>query len=131
MDPQVHIFHDAKPGLTFADAIRYVSGIAPDNYGCIWLRHESGTQLAIMIKGQQTYSHFFPCGDHPGWQVAATEAGDWDTSVNFRADNGELTPMPLALVLPIERSVEILRHFWQHGERTLREQWTSLAAGEP
>jgi hypothetical protein len=59
MDPQVHIFHDAKPGFTLADAVGYISGIAPDDYGYIWLRHENGTRLAIMIKGQQTYPHFF------------------------------------------------------------------------
>jgi hypothetical protein len=131
MDPQVYIFRDAKPASTLADAINYISGVAPDDYGCIWLRHDNGTQLAIMIKGQQAYPHFFPRDDHPGWQVAAPEAGDWDTSVTFHADNGELTPMPLALVLPTERTLEILRYFWHHGERSPAEQWTSLVDGEP
>lgn len=131
MAPQVCIFGDTKPEFALADAISYVSSIGRDDYGCIWLRHENGAQLAIMIRGQQAYPHFFPSGDHPGWQIAAIEAGNWDTSVEFHADNGELTPMPLALVLPIERTVELLQYFWQYGERTPRERWTSLAAGEP
>jgi len=131
MDPLVHIFRETKPEFTLSEAINYLSSISGDEYGCIWLRHENGTQLAIMINGQRAYPHFFPSGDHPGWQIAAKEGADWDTLVKFRADNGEPTPMPLALVLPIERTVEILRHFWEHGKRTPGEHWTSLVAGEP
>jgi hypothetical protein len=84
-----------------------------------------------MINGQQTYLHFFPGGDHPGWQIAAPEAANWDDEVDFRADNHEPTPMPLALVVSVERAMKVLEFYSVHGRPTEGERWTSLVAGEP
>ena len=97
----------------------------------MWLYHANGSQLAIMINGQQTYPHFFPAGDHPGWQVAADDDADWDTEIDFLADNQEPTPTPLALVVPVDRTVEILTHYWHNGSRSETEAWANLMDGVP
>jgi hypothetical protein len=131
MAPEVHIFRDRKSGFTLKDAIKYVSSFTLGEFGCLWLYHENGTQLAIMVNGRQAYPHFFPAGDHPGWQIAVPEDANWDTDIDFRADNQEPTPMPSALVVSVERAIKVLEYYWGHGQPTKEERWTSLVAGEP
>ena len=128
---KVHLFRLEKPSPTLEEAESYVASFTPGSFGCILLHHPNGTQLAVMINGNQTYPHYFPAADHPGWQPAAENDADWDTEVEFLADNGEPTPMPLALVVPVERTLAILRYFWQHGGRADEVTWTSLVDGEP
>lgn len=128
---KVYLFQQEKLSLTLGEAESYVASFTPGSFGYIWLHHPNGTQLAVMINGKQTYPHFFPDADHPGWQLAAEHYADWDTEVEFLADNGEPTPMPLALVVPVDRTTAILRYFWKHGSRTDQDTWTSLVDGEP
>ena len=128
---EVYLFRDAKPSLTLQQAVDYLTSFQTDTFGCMWLHHSNATQLAIMINGRQTYPHFFPAGDHPGWQVAAKDDADWDTEIDFLADNHEPTPMPLALAVSVDRTVEILTHYWHNGSRTEVETWASLIDGEP
>ena len=128
---EVELFGKLTPTFTLQEAEDYVASFTTESYGCIWLHHANGSQLAIMINGDQAYPHFFPAGDHPGWQVAPDDDGDWDTMIDLLADNGEPTPMPHALIVPIDRALAILAHYWQHGSRIDSETWTSLIDDEP
>ncbi|MEM6473470.1 MAG: hypothetical protein AAF802_28180 [Planctomycetota bacterium] len=131
MTPEAHIFRERQDAFTVLNATEYVSSFQSGRFGCLWLRHPSGTQLAVMVNGSYSYPHFFPAGDHPGWQIAPSDDADWETEIDFRADNGEPTPMPLALVICTKRVTEVIQNYWQDGEMPNTEQWTSLIEGEP
>src|SRR5262245_31341823 len=103
MSVRIQICCNEMPGFTLEDAIKYVSSFSPGEFGCLLLCHDNGTLLNLMINGHQAYPHFFPSGDHPGWQIAAPEGSDWRTEVEFRLDDVEPTPMPLAVVVSVER----------------------------
>ena len=94
MPPETHIFREKQDAFTVENAIEYVSSFHSGVFGCLWLRHPRGTQLAVMVNGSHAYPHFFPADDHPGWHVAPCNGADWETEIDFRADNGEPTPMP-------------------------------------
>jgi len=125
------LFREVKPDFSLKEATDYLTSFGDDGFGCLWLYHPNGTQLGIMINGQRSYPHFFPAADRPGWQIAATNDADWNTMIEFLADNREPTPMPLALVVPVERCVDIVTYYWENGGRNDKENWTSLVAGEP
>src|SRR5262245_14865287 len=127
----MQVFIGKTPDFTLADAVQYLSSFSSGGLGCLWLYHDNRTKLLIMINGCQVYPHFFPEGDHPGWQIAAPAGADWRTEVDFRIDGDEPKPMPLALVVSVERAVEVLKIYWEHGQPTEKERWTSLVAGEP
>lgn len=128
---EVFLFREAMPSFSLQHATEYLTSFTAGSYGCISLYHQNGTQLSVMVNGRQTYPHYFPSDDHPGWQVVGEDDSDWDTEVDFLAENREPTPTPIPLVIPVERTLEILTHFWNYGRRTAAERWTSLVDGEP
>ena len=65
MAPEVNIFRDKMSGFTLEDAIKYVSSFSPREFGCLWLYHDNGTQLAIMINGRLAAVGVVPCQAKP------------------------------------------------------------------
>lgn len=81
---EVFFFQEARHACTLENVVEYLTSFVDKSFGCLWLHHENGTQLAIMINGCQAYPHFFPADSHPGWQIEADKHDDdWDTYVDF------------------------------------------------
>lgn len=129
-DPEIHIFCQMQDIFTFEDVIEYVLSFQVGGFGCLRLCHPYGTQLAIMINGNQIYPHFFPIGNHPGWRIAVAADADWEIDIEFRTDNNNPISIPLALVVNVERAIEIIRQYWEDGEMPQAEEWAGLSAGK-
>ena len=96
-----------------------------EKFGSFWLDHPSGTKMALLVNGDEACIHFFPGGDHPGFQPEA-RAGDWSQHVEFRADNYEITPIPRPLVLPLTEALILIEEFFASGSLPAAIQWTEL-----
>ena len=119
-------------------------------YGSFWLWHDSGTELGIMINGEDAYLLFMTADGNPrkppplGMRVVAPVTykgtGDGpsfystysegtaspDEAVEFLADNYEPTPMNRLYTAPLSQAMKAIDDFFESGERSQSIQWHLL-----
>lgn len=81
--------------------------------------------MALLVNGDKACIHFFPGGDHPGFQTEA-RTGDWSQHVEFRTDNYEITPIPHPLLLPLSEALSLVDDFFVSGSPPAAIKWTEL-----
>lgn len=101
---------------------------AETGLSCVWIRADSGSQLAIMLNGKIGYPHYFPASDHPGFQLKPAADADWETEVEFIADNREPTPMPAALTTGLPIILSLSKEFYESDGQLPNSQveWAEL-----
>lgn len=94
--------------------------------GSFWFYHPSGTELSVMVNRQDAYVHFFPGDASAGYRPIGAEPDMWESFVEFLADNYESTPVPRAMVVPIERAILAVEEFYQSGAKPEALEWEQL-----
>jgi hypothetical protein len=124
-------------------------------YGSFWLWHERGTELGIMINGENAYLLFVTAdgaprkspplgmravepvtyeGTREGPSFYSTYSGGTespDEEIEFLADNYEPTPMDRLYTAPLSQAMKAIDDFFESGERSHRIQWHLLELPPP
>jgi hypothetical protein len=119
-------------------------------YGSFWLWHESGSELGIMINGEDAYLLYTTADGAPrespplGMRVVrpatyvGTGAGPThystysegtdspDESIEFFADNYEPTPMNRLYTAPLAQAMKAIDDFFEFGEHSQSIPWLLL-----
>ena len=122
---KLSVFQDDFEVATIEQLRRHLGVRFEKIFGSFWLWHESGSSMALMVRGEDSYIHFFPKKGHPGFQPEERDQGG-DDYVDFRADNFVLTPMPRSLVLPVKSGISIFEEYFTTGSKSASVTWTEL-----
>jgi hypothetical protein len=122
---KLSVFQDDFEVATLDELRRHLCTRFEKEFGSFWLWRESGSSMALMVRGDDAYIHFFPEKGHPGFQPEESEQGG-DECVEFRADNFELTPMPRSLVLSATKGISIFEEYFTTGAKSELIIWTEL-----
>lgn len=96
-----------------------------DRYQTLWLYHDNGTELAVMLNADIANIHYFPTIGHPGFVSIGTGSPD-APAVDFLADNGEPTQVPAEHVVSSADAEAVIRDYWSSGERSAIITWSEL-----
>ena len=121
----VSIFKDFKTDFELEEVVDYIKKRGGEEMGCIWITHDCGVELAIMLNKEKAYIHFFPGGDHAGFQLSPKDENA-GKMIEFLADNGESTPMSSEYVVDVGVAIDVAKCFWNTGQRANEYSWDEL-----
>ena len=125
---QVEVLKEAVNIDSWDGLARLIQSESAKGKSCIWLRSESGSQLALMLNHRVGYPHYFPeDSDHPGFQLHPKPNADWEREVDFIADNREPTPMTAALTTNLDEILKIAEEYFStDGALPTGVDWSEL-----
>ena len=96
------------------------------DFGSFWLWHESGTELAMMVNGNNAHLFFVSDDRRLMFQSCSPDSNAPDEQARFLADNGEPTPMARYWTVPLFRAITVIEEFFRSGRRSESIDWDEL-----
>ncbi len=96
----------------------------------IWISEEiENPCMAMLVKNDYAYLHFFPEEGHPGFQSVGQDTDldeDGDSTFYTGSDSGEEVSVPNYAVLPFQMAVNAVKEFFETKEMPQSVDWEEL-----
>jgi hypothetical protein len=123
---KIRTFRDNGSAETLAELRILLKARYQIHYGSFWLYHPDGPEMGLMVNDEEAYVHYFPGDGSAGYRPIGTTPDDWEDTVEFLADNYEVTPIPRAMVVPLQKAMAVIEEFFAASALPKTLQWERL-----